>query len=176
MEGGGGEGKGEGRNAVGPAGAGPLIEGIEINYPAKSEDDIQEVAKKEFVASPSDFAEVASGHEIKTFDVPTNSASAVTNMVLQLVNHDRVGKCPAFVHKVININHLHSIDPSYNRVVEVEKNNKHKAVVVSEENDEFGKTACRIAENRKELYKCESQQAQKVVAFTGPSSSHVEVT
>ncbi|GKC79489.1 hypothetical protein Tco_1130263, partial [Tanacetum coccineum] len=41
-----------------------------------------------------------------------------------------------------------SIDPSYNRVVEVEKNNKHKAVVVSEENDEFGKTACRIAENR----------------------------
>ncbi|GKF78979.1 hypothetical protein Tco_0234547, partial [Tanacetum coccineum] len=40
------------------------------------EDDIQEVAKKEFVASPSDFAEVVSGHEIKTFDVPTNSASA----------------------------------------------------------------------------------------------------
>nr|GEX03271.1 splicing factor, suppressor of white-apricot homolog [Tanacetum cinerariifolium] len=45
-------------------------------YPEKSEEGIQEVAKKEFVEPPSDSAEVASGHEIKTFDVPSNSASA----------------------------------------------------------------------------------------------------
>ncbi|PWA58893.1 SWAP/Surp, Zinc finger, CCCH-type [Artemisia annua] len=45
-------------------------------YPEKSEDGIQEVTKKEIFEPPSETAEVASGHEIKTFDVPSNSASA----------------------------------------------------------------------------------------------------
>ncbi|PWA65692.1 SWAP/Surp, Zinc finger, CCCH-type [Artemisia annua] len=266
MEGGGGEEKNAFGLAAGPprkeAGAGLLIEGIEVSYkkfvwtiieasafvlrvdklyPEKSEDDIQEVAKKEFVEPPRDSAEVASGHDIKTFDVPSNSASAgiypqyqappssvhprlaplpppprggslpqyqqnqlplSTNYPFQnfvrpfpmnyqipqqpigsyeqpglvssnsvfsrdpppagVINQDTVTSLSNQYGSSVGQNHVpdvgqmrqfpqgnqydplfDSIDPSSDRVVEVEENSKHKtvSVVVSEENDEFGETA-----------------------------------